>query len=736
MKLLTLTTCLLLATGSASASFQAHRLAAPEAVTLDGRLDEAVWRAAPVHDTFYENAPHDKIPAKARTEVRLLYDARYVYIGITAYDADLDQLRAPFIRRDKISGDQDFIGLFLDPTGAHKSAQIIYFNPRGGFSDGTFSNTDGENYALDFDFKLRTARFAGGWTAEVRIPFASVAYVAGQSTPWNLLVMRNLPRDERYKNFSGAVTKASNCLICFAEPIEGMHDLPSGLNWTATPQLVLRRARERVDGAPASASSAHDLSLDVKVRPDSATVIDATINPDFSQIELDAPQLSGNTRFGLFQSEKRPFFLEGSDMLATPFRAIHTRSMTDPSWGARYTRRDDASDLTVLTVRDAGGGLVMLPKSYSTDYASQDFASRATVARGIYKRGALAVGALVSDRTLEQGRGYNRVLGTDFSWQRSDTERLTGQLLVSATTAQPDANGELNAGPRSTGRAASTTYSNENDRYAFWGTLEQVTAGFRDDNGFISQAGEHMWGTELTRKFGQQGIFSDLNLYLHAERKFDTRGQVIYNDYTPGVWMAGPLDTQLNFRIRPFNATRVSADTALLAQHTVWGRIDSSPGRVLARLSAELELGDEIDVESARRGKGGNLYLYARLRPHDRLELEPTFNAVWIDGRSGPEQGHRLYTEQALQLAGIVHISAQDSVRMILQKSRTTRDPAYYALPVPAHSTGRTSSFVYGHTASLGKAAYVGLTLSDGETPGVDPRRRQDELFVKLSWQI
>jgi hypothetical protein len=378
----------------------------------------------------------------------------------------------------------------------------------------------------------------------------------------------------------------------------------------------------------------------------------------------------------------------------------------------------------------------MLPKSYSTDYAAQDFASRATVARGILKRGALALGGLVSDRTLEQGRGYNRVLGTDFSWQRSDTERLTGQLLLSATTAQPDATGALNAGPRTTGHAASTSYSRENDDYAVWGQVEQVTAGFRDDNGFISQAGEHMWGTELTRKFGHRGIFSDVNLYLHAERKFDTRGQVIYNDYTPGVWMAGPHDTQLNFRIRPFNASRVSENGPLLAQHTVWGRIDSSPGPVLARLSAELELGDEIDVESDRRGKGGTVYLYARLRPHDRVELEPTFIAVWIDGRSGPEQGHRLYTEQALQLNGIVHLSAQDSVRMILQASRTTRNPVFYALPVPARSTGRTSSFVYAHTASLGKAAYVGLTLTDGETPGVDPRRRQDELFVKLSWQI
>lgn len=727
---------LALAAGPALASFQAHRIAGqPQAVTLDGQLDEAVWAAAPVHDTFYENAPSDKIPAKLRTEVRIVYDERYIYFGVRAFDPAPDQIRAPFVRRDKISGDQDFIGLFIDPSGAKKAAQIIYFNPRGAFSDGVFTDTNGEDYALDFDVDIATARFDGGWSAEVRVPLSQLPYAAGQQQPWNLMVMRNLTRETRYKNFSGPLPRTSNCLLCFAEPITGMRELPTGLNWTATPQIVLRKGHEDVAGQPRRNFSSHDLSLDVKIRADSATTIDATINPDFSQIELDAPQLSGNTRFGLFVPEKRPFFLEGSDMLQTPFRAINTRTITEPGWGARYTRRDANSDLTILTTHDVGGGLVMLPNAYSTDFANQDFGSQATVARANFKIGKWTVGGVGNDRTLDGGRGYNRVIGPDFSWQRSDTERLRGQLLFSATTAQPDAANQLHIGARSNGHAGFFEWNREEETWAGLVSVEDITDGFRNDNGFFSQVGYRLYVVEPTVKRGKTGILTDLYFYLHTERKVDRAGDVIGADYAPGVWMRGPYDTELNVRLKPADRMRVKRGGELFKTSTLWFKLDSTPP-YLARISAEVELGDQVDVEGARLGKGGFVSFTGRLRPTDRIELEPIYATRWINGKTGAEAGQRLYTEQALQLNGIYHFGPRDTIRMILQKARTKRNQALYAFPVAATSSSGTSSFVYGHTAGLGTAAYVGLTLSDGDTPGYSPKRRQNELFVKLSWQI
>ena len=724
------------AAAPAFAAFHAHRMTAGETVTMDGVPDDPVWQQARVHDTFYEARPREKVAASVRTEIRLAYDAGNLYVAVRAHDPKPELIRAPFIRRDKIRSDQDFIGLFIDPSGTNKSAQIVYLNPRGAFTDGTFVNGEGEDTAPDFDVQVVTGRFDGGWTAEVRIPFSSISYEAGTTPNWDLLVMRNMTREQRYQMFTGQVTRSNNCLLCFSEPVEGLAELPSQSNWTATPQLMLGKRRERTDGLPQQSSSNVDLALDVKVRPDSATVIDATLNPDFSQVELDAPQLSGNTRFGLFVPEKRPFFLEGSDILQTQMRAISTRSMTDPAWGARYTRRQAGRDLTVLTVRDAGGGVVMLPKAYQTDFALQDFTSQATVARASFRSEKTSFGALVSDRTLGDGRGYNRVLGADFGWQGSNAERLSAQVLGSATTAQPDASGSLQQGARTNGMAGQVTYDKETERYGMWAMLEYIDADFRNDNGFFSQAGTRSWGTELVRHVGAVGMMNQMDFYVHAERKFDARGNAIENDYTPGVKMRGPYDLMLDLRIRPANALRVREDGELFKLRTVWAMLNAAPGPVLSSVAAMLELGDQVFVEGSRLVKGGIVVLSGRVRPHDRFEIEPSYRAGWVNGASGAEDGKRLYTEQALQVNAIYHFGPLDTVRAILQKKRTTRDPSLYAFPVAARSSGSTASFVYGHTARLGTAAYGGLTLTDGETPGFAARRRQDELFVKLSWQV
>ena len=725
-----------LAAGPAHAQFRAYAMPAGQSVQLDGVLDEPVWREAAVHDTFFETQPEDKIPAKMRTEVRLAHDQRYVYVALKAFDSAPERIRAPFARRDKIGNDQDYIALYLDPSGDAKGAQMIYINPHGAIKDGAYSDVNGEDASPDFPFEVATARFEGGWSAELRLPFSSIAYAPGQARPWKLLVMRNLTREQRYRMYSAPVPRSTNCALCFAAPIEGLHDLPTALNWSATPQLVLNRRRETAGGAPSDSTMRRVLSLDLKLRPDPATVIDATIKPDFSQVELDAPQLSGNTRFGLYVPEMRPFFLEGSDMLQTPMRAIYTRAIGNPSWGARYTRREPGSDLTILTAHDAGGSVVALPNAYSTDFANQEGGSQATVARASVKLGALALGVLGTDRTLNLGRGYNRVIGPDFSWQRTDGDRWRGQLLLSSTTAQPDGNGGLAAAARRGGRAVLLDWWHEAETWSAQSSVVDVSEGFRADDGFFSQAGYRNLIFQFVGKLGKTGVLNELNPYLYTERKVDARAALIYEVAAIGVWAATPYDGEVELYVKPREQSRIERDGPQFSATRLGARIAITPGPAWARVQTEIEGGEQVDVAGARLGRGAVLNLYALLRPSERIEFEPRYSRSWIDGRDGALSGQRLYTEQAAQLNGIYHLSAKDTLRMILQASQTRRDPELYLMPVAALATSRTMSIVGTHTAGLGSAAYAGVTLSDGETQGVDARRRGNEVFVKLSLQL
>jgi len=729
--------CLAAVAGQAHAGFAAHRIVAPQqAPRLDGVLDEAVWREAPVHDAFFEAQPQDRIPARVRTEVMLAYDARYLYVGVRAWDPDPAAIRAPFARRDKIGADQDHIGLYIDLSGAGKAAQMIWVNPRGALADGSFSDAGSEDFAPDFDVDVATGRFEGGWSAELRIPFSALAYSGTEAANWKLLVMRNMTRDQRYRMFSSPVTRSTNCSLCFAEPVTGLHGLPGGWNWSATPQFVAGRSRERVDGRPDARESHNELSLDAKIRPDAASTIDLTINPDFSQVELDAPQLSGNTRFALFVPEKRPFFLEGNDILQSQMRAINTRTITSPNWGARYTRRDQNVDMTILSAHDTGGGVVQLPNAYYTGFATQAGGAQATVARMMYRSGALAVGAVGTDRTQDDGRGYNRVAGADFNWQPSDTERVRGQLLYSATTAQPDAHGVLALGRRTTGHAGQLEWSHGAEYWSTTLSVQDLSDGFRDDNGFFSQVGYRDLNIFVVRKEGKTGPLNELNPYVAIDRKVDQQGDLITQDTSVGVWMSGPFDSELDLHVRPRTRTRYERGGVPLATRRIGGRIGGTPGPMLARVSFEIEGGDQADVEGRRVGRGATAVLTARVRLSDRIELEPNVSFAWTNGAGGAAGTARLYDEQAAQLNGIFHAGAHDSVRMILQKNRTRRNPALYDHPVAPSSEGQAVSVVVAHVARLGTAAYAGVTASSGATPGVEPRKRINELFLKLSWQL
>lgn len=722
---------------SATAGFQALRInPATDSVKLDGNLDEALWQRAAMHDNFYQTQPFDKVKASVRTEVKIVFDKSYLYIGIKAFDPNPELIREPFARRDKISSDQDFLGLFIDPSGAHKSAQTIFLNPRGAITDGVNSDTGGDDFSPDFDFDVATSRFDGGWSAEIRIPFSSLPFDAKQANPWSLLVMRNMTREQRYRMYSGEVTRATNCNLCFSDPIEGLSDLPSGLNWTATPQLVVRANKEENAGNPPIRKNSTALSLDVKVKPNSATTIDATINPDFSQIELDAPQLSGNTRFGLFVQEKRPFFLEGADIFRTPMNAISTRTISNPDWGLRYTRRDADKDLTILTTRDAGGGLVSLPGAYGTNYALQNFTSQATDARANFRFGKLVAGAILTDRTINGSGAYNRVIGPDFGWQVSDNERLRGQILSSATTAQADNKGNLVNGPLTTGHAAYFDWYRANNEWAIFLAIKDISKNFRADNGFFSQAGFRNISGDFNKKQSKLGIWNEFQFTFHVERKLDHEGNIIATDYSPGVWMAGPYDSQLSFSIAPKNSSRVERNGELFQIALARANFSASPSQLFARIGIDISYGDMIDVAASRLGKGATVALSARIRPHDRIEIEPNYASSWIDGKSGMETGQRLYTEQALQIAAILHLSGKDTLRMILQRAQTSRNPNLYTTPVATSSKRNIGSLIYTHTASLGTAIFAGITMSNAETPGFALKRRQSELFTKLSWQI
>ncbi len=233
-----------------------------------------------------------------------------------------------------------------------------------------------------------------------------------------------------------------NCFICNCAKLTGLENLPRGSHLVVAPFATTQRtaAPGSGPGSPLANDPAESRAgLDVKWSPLTGLAVDATVKPDFSQVEADAAQIVANERFALFFPEKRSFFLEGVDLFVTPFQAVYTRTVTAPELGLRATGRAGHTAFTALVARDEGQGVVILPGPLGSDGALQDFRSDVAVARVRHDLGSSFVSVLGTLREIEGG-AFNRVLGPDFQWRPRPADTFSGQALWSAsrTPARPD----------------------------------------------------------------------------------------------------------------------------------------------------------------------------------------------------------------------------------------------------------------------------------------------------------
>ena len=698
-----------------------------EKIKLDGKLDEADWQRAPVSANFIENMPREKQPARDRTEVRMLYDHDALYVGIRAYDPDPSNIYAPFVRRDKVFGNQDNLIIWIDPTGARKFAQFFRVNPRGVLADGIWNEDNSEeDFSPDFDFEAVPARLADGWSAEFRIPWASLRLPHPAPEKLTFIVFRNQPRDTRIRTTNVPLGRDPSCFLCVAEELTGLASLPKASGLTVTPYAAVNSSQSKV-GDTTTRETKFSAGADIKWRPSPEWVIDATLRPDFSQLELDTPQLKGNTRFALSVQEKRPFFLEGSDLYSQPFGLIYTRSITDPLWGARATYRSESADAAVLTVKDRGGGFVILPGTYYSD-AREQGASQATLARVRVPYGAGggtgSVGALFSDRTYDDGRS-NRTAAVDGQYKPNDDSRLRAQFSASQTDDRV-------LGSKGDGHAAFVDALYDNGVYHGWLGLSKVSPKFRSDNSITTQNGYEWAKFEAWRCSKHEAFFNNVCAGAFGGETRASSGAALSRWITPQLYMNGARNSEWSLQPRWFNYSRVTEGGQWHHVPTLYARAEGNPGQRLHYAFVEVEAGRSVDVATDTLARLLYTGLNFNTRPHERVELEWKASDFRLNDL---DRGSWRLHERVLQLVGVGYITAQDTLRLIAQHTLSKRNPAMYSFTVTPRSQTQAISLVYSHKRGLGREFNLGVTQSNQRATG-GASHIATEVFAKLSWAV
>ena len=704
-------------------------------IDVDGDLTDAGWQRALVVDEFFETSPGDNVPAKVKTTAYLTYDDYYFYIGIKADDPDPKRIRAPYVERDQVVGTDDNIAVFLDTRNDKRSAIEIRISPRGIQADGIFDDANfSEDFSPDFFYDTAAKITPEGWQGEFRIPLTTLRYPETDPQNWSILIWRNYPRDFRYAFHSAPIDRGSNCLVCHSHELTGITNLPTSNHLVVAPYATGSHLRERNGEGSFDGESDADVGVDVKWNPTANSTIDATIEPDFSQVESDVPQIAVNQRFALFFPEKRPFFLEGADLLNSPLQMVYTRTITDPQWGLRATGKfGEDTSYTVLSGRDLGGGLVILPGPASSSFALQDYESYVTLGRVRRDFGVSFASFMFTDREIEGG-GHNRVFGPDAQWRPSNSDVVSGQLLFSST--EDPVIPPTFTGDSGNSYAGHVRWDRQAAKYDW--TLRYTDAGedFRADVGFIPQVGyREVFTSAALRFFPDSKWFRFVRPFVAAEKSYFHDGEDLGHDYFPGVFVQGSRNLAGEFT---FHDQEIFVTDRLLKQRYVGYFFQIDPSRFVPRVTVSGRVGDLIDFENTRVGTGSNIVLTASVRPTDHLTITTDAAREWLDvddpflGLEG-----RVYTADIARIKGVYVFNSRSFIRAIGQYVSTKRDPLLYNFEVPIRDGDFLASVLYGYRLNWQTVLFVGY----GDTGIVDEGnslvRTNRSFFVKVSyaWQ-
>jgi len=711
------------------------------AIAVDGVLDDPGWKSATPIDVWYETNPGDNVPPRVQNVGRLAYDDRFFYVGLELGDPEPGKIKAPFSDRDNVDNTTDYAGVILDPRNDGKTGILFLANPRGIQYDAVSNDTTGnEDSSPDFFWDAAGTIGAAGWTLEIRIPFSSLRYPTSDPQTWGFMLYRNWPREFRYQMLANRMPRGGNCFICYESKLEGLSGLPRGGHLVLAPYVNGQRTDEPGGelGTPLERGPVTgEAGLDLKWTPSAAAAVDATLNPDFSQIESDVAQIDANERFALFYPEKRPFFLEGVELLSTPIQAVYTRTITSPRYGGRITGRLGAAAYTALFAEDRGGGSAILPAANGSSFADQDFRSWAGVARVRRDLGNSFASLLLSDREVEGG-GFNRLLGPDFQWRPREGENVTGQLLwsFSRTPNRPELAEEWD-GRSLDGHAANAYWNHSRPRHDWWLEYRDFGDGFRADNGFVPQVGfrEMFLDTGWTfRPAG--GSVRRLRTYLILDRTTDREGELISDELSPGFGLDARFNTFARIRWA-WNDVRVGDGTQTLPRGRLLYVVNTSPARFLPQINLEGFLGGEVDFENARKGTGGNVVLGWTLRPTDHLELRLNNGRRWLDVEvPGQTERPRLFTARVDRLRATYNFTARAFARVIGQYVQTRRDPSLYLEEVEAKESAFSGSVLVAYKLNWQTVVFLGYG-DERELSELDSLERSSrQFFVKLSYAL
>ena len=728
-----------------SARFQVTK--APSKIDVDGILDEEAWAAAPAIPLPFEWQPGDNIPASVKTECLVTYDLHNLYIGFRCFDPEPRKVRAHLMDRDDTDTLilDDHISFMVDAFNDERRAFQFRVNPMGVQADAIFSELEGyEDFSWDAIWKAAAKITDWGYAIEVAIPFSQLRFreSAGPQT-WGFSAERSWPRDARHRMTSHARSRNVNCILCQFNKLTGFEGVTPGQNIEINPTFTASRTDAMdlagyPDGSLERGKGDYQPGLTAKWGITPNLILNATANPDFSQVEADAAQLEINRRFALFYPEKRPFFLEGADFFLTPVQAVFTRTVADPLWGTKLTGKSGRTAMGFFAAQDEITNLI-LPSNQGSSQASLDQDAFGGVFRLRQDVGRMStLGVLYTGRA---GNGYyNHLAGADGFLRLDEKNAVIFQILHSETD-YPEAIA-LDYGQSDTrfgGNAVNLQFQHFSRNWIIQTSYEDLSRGFRADYGFVPRV-DTRHGTAMVFRqiWGKpKSWFNLIRLGAAGEVVYDHDGTLTDRGLTLGAMYQGQLETQVNVH-GIFTRTFYDGRYFDTAYGTLGFRIRPFSG---SEIGLEGMAGQGIDYAGSRLadifalGPNASFSLFRHLN----LVVAHSYERLSLGGET-------IYKANLSQVKLLWNFSVRAFVRAIVQYRDLLQNPAMYDLSIDSRTRGVFTQFLFSYKLNPRTVLFLGYSdnamggvfdswLGSGRV-GVTRTDRTFFLKIGYAWQI
>ena len=675
--------------------------------TIDGVVEANEWKEATRIPVNIEVEPGDNLEAQVFAEALLMENGEALYIAYIAEDPEPNQIRGFYQDRDT-GWNGDWIGITLDTFNDERRAFGFYVNPLGVQMDSIHDDVnqrEDESWNGIWDSVGQITE--NGYTVEVSIPLKQLRFAESDSIQtWGVEILRQYPRDRVTMISSQEMDRDVSCYLCQISKMQGFDDLEPTRNLEIIPTVTALSIEnrdpiiddwEREDFDPEG-------SLDVRWGITQDIYLNATINPDFSQVEADSTRLDVNNTFSLFFPERRTFFLDGADYFDTYENLVHTRNIASPEYGLKLTGKTGDHTYGVVAANDETTSFI-IPKSLSSRIASiKDMKSK--VAIGRYRMDLFensTIGALVTDR---RGSGYNNtVVSIDASLRPTDSDTISIQSMYSSSDYPLMIQDQYSQESSISDHSHVIEYQH-NDRRWDW-RLGYYDWGddFRADLGFINRVDfKHIVATVgHTWRWDGDGFFSRIRFAADYDRTEDQSGLRLEEETEFFLNMDGPKQSYLNGL---FGGSETYWNGKYFDEQFNMINVGFSPTPNLT-ISSLIRYEDVVDFANTRLGysKRWGPRIRYRFGRHFLLDVGHQFQ----DFESDREH---LFSANLTDVRATYQFDTRSFLRLTIQYADRERNQDNYLYPIEGRSRDLGAQLLYSYKVNAATRFFFGYSDS------------------------